>query len=155
MTYLKRQPYRHNSLGIHKEIKLHSKYYGPFKVLQRIGQVAYKLLLPDGCSIHPVFHVSQLKKHIGNKVVPQHHLPLTDNEGNIKMQPESLLNRRLIPRNNEPVVQWLIKWVNLPEEAATWEDADFIHSIFPDFTPCVTPRISNPHDYVNHMFKRP
>jgi hypothetical protein len=135
MTYLKRQPYHHNSLGIHKEIKLHSKYYGPFKVLQRIGQVAYKLLLPDGCSIHPVFHVSQLKKHIGNKVVPQHHLPLTDNEGNIKMQSESLLNRRLIPRNNELVVQWLIKWVNLPEEAATWEDADFIRSIFPDFTP--------------------
>jgi hypothetical protein len=82
-----------------------------------------------------VFHVSQLKKHIGNKVVPRPHLPLTNNEGNIKMQPKSLLNRRLIPQNNEHVVQWLIKWANLPEEPATWEDADFIRTIFPDFTP--------------------
>jgi hypothetical protein len=58
MTYLKLQPYCHTSLGIHKSIKLHSKFYGPFKVLQKIGKVAYKLLLPDGCNIHPVFHVS-------------------------------------------------------------------------------------------------
>jgi hypothetical protein len=33
MAYLKLQPYRHASLGIHKSIKLHSKFYGPFKVL--------------------------------------------------------------------------------------------------------------------------
>jgi hypothetical protein len=70
MAYLSLQPYRHNSLGIHKELNLHSKYYGPFKVLQKIGQVAYKLLLPDGCCINPAFHISQLKKHIGTKVVP-------------------------------------------------------------------------------------
>uniref|UniRef100_A0A0A9GZC9 Integrase zinc-binding domain-containing protein n=1 Tax=Arundo donax TaxID=35708 RepID=A0A0A9GZC9_ARUDO len=31
MVYLKMQPYRHTSLGIHNSIKLHSKYYGPFK----------------------------------------------------------------------------------------------------------------------------
>jgi hypothetical protein len=119
MAYLKLQPYRHNTLGIHKALKLHSKYYGPFKVLQKIGQVAYKLLLPADCSIHHVFHVSQLKKHIGTKVVPQADLPLTDPEGNIQVQPESLMQRCLKPRNNEPVVQWLIKWVNLPESAAT------------------------------------
>uniref|UniRef100_A0A0A9A0M3 Integrase catalytic domain-containing protein n=1 Tax=Arundo donax TaxID=35708 RepID=A0A0A9A0M3_ARUDO len=135
MVYLKVQPYRHTTLGIHSSLKLHSKYYGPFRVLQRIGQVAYKLLLPTGCAMHPVFHVSQLKKHIGPKVVPQEGLPLTDSEGNIKMAPMAILERRLIPRNNEPVVQWLIQWVNLPPAAATWEDADFIRKIFPEFHP--------------------
>jgi hypothetical protein len=135
MAYLKIQPYRHNSLGVHKELKLHSKYYGPFKVLQRIGQVAYKLLLLDGCSIHPVFHVSQLKKHIRDKVIQQRNLPLTDADGNIHMKPNTMLQRRLIPQNNEQVVQWLIKWVNLPETAAMWEDADYIRKLFPDFTP--------------------
>jgi hypothetical protein len=104
MAYLKLQPYRHNVLGVHKSLKLHSKFYGPFKVLQKVGPVAYKLLLPEDCSIHPVFHVSQLKQHLGPKVVPQANLPLVDSEGNIKMHPEKLLERRFIPRNNEPVV---------------------------------------------------
>jgi hypothetical protein len=67
MAYMKMQPYRHSSLGIHNSLKLHSKFYGSFKVLQRKGQVAYKLLLPDNCTIHPVFHISQLKKHIGGQ----------------------------------------------------------------------------------------
>jgi hypothetical protein len=76
-----------------------------------------------------------LKKHIGPKATPQANLPLTDADGNIKMFPEWLLERRMISHNNEPVVQWLIRWVNLPESDATWEDADFIHRVFPDFTP--------------------
>jgi hypothetical protein len=119
MSYLKLQPYRHNALGVHNCLKLHSKFYGPFKIIQKVGQVAYKLLLPKGCAIHPVFHVSQLKKHIGPKVIPQPNLPLTDSDGNIQMHPAEVLQHRLIPRNNEPVVQWLIKWINLPVEAAT------------------------------------
>jgi hypothetical protein len=47
-----------------------TKYYGPFKILSKIGNAAYKLQLPQYADIHLVFHVSQLKKHIGPKVVP-------------------------------------------------------------------------------------
>jgi hypothetical protein len=69
MVYLKIQPYRHTSLTAHKCLKLHSKYYGPFHVLSRVGPSAYKILLsdgcqPDDCQLHDVFHVSQLKKHL-------------------------------------------------------------------------------------------
>jgi len=135
MVYLKIQPYRHSSLSIHRSLKLHSKYYGPFRVLEKVGKVAYKLLLPDHCHLHPVFHVSQLKKHIGPKVVPTQDLPLVDEHGNIKVAPHQILQRRMIPRNNEPVVQWLIQWTNLPASEATWEDADFIRRIFPSFHP--------------------
>jgi hypothetical protein len=46
MVYLKLQPYRHTSLSAHRSLKLHSKFYGPFRVLDRIGKTAYKLLLP-------------------------------------------------------------------------------------------------------------
>jgi hypothetical protein len=100
-----------------------------------VGSVSYKLLLPEGCLLYPTFHVSQLKKHIGRKVIPSPELPLVDAAGNVKVYPESILERRMIPRNNEPVVQWLIKWVNLPTTAATWEDAYFIQDVFPSFHP--------------------
>lgn len=79
--------------------------------------------------------MSQLKKHQGHKAVPDCELPLIDKEGNIKVAPVAVLERRVIPRNNEPLVQWLIHWLNLPPSAATWEDADFIQKVFPSFVP--------------------
>jgi len=116
MVYLKIQPYRHSSLSTHRFLKLHSKYYGPFGVLEKIGKVAYKILLPENCQLHPVSHVSQSKKHIVPKVVPTPDLPLIDDNGNIKVAPLAILERRMIPRNNELVVQWLIHWINLPKQ---------------------------------------
>jgi hypothetical protein len=71
MVYLKLQPFRQNNFGLHQSLKLTPKYYGPFIVLEKIGPSAYKLQLHESVEIHPIFHVSQLKKHLGPKVVPQ------------------------------------------------------------------------------------
>jgi hypothetical protein len=91
MVYLKIQPYRHTSLSAHKCLKLHSKFYGPFRVLARTGKAPYKLLIPEGCQLHDTFHVSQLKKHLGPTAIPSKELPLIDAKGTIKVAPEAIL----------------------------------------------------------------
>lgn len=46
-------------------------------------------------------------------------------------EPESILDRRMMKKGNNAVSQVLIKWKNLPEETATWEDWDILKTSFP------------------------
>lgn len=96
-----------------------------------MGNVSYKLHLPEGSDIHPVFHVSQLKPHVGHKAVPVPHVPLVTPEGYIKTQPVAVLGRRIIQRNKTPIGQCLVQWESLAPDDATWEDASFLNTHFP------------------------
>lgn len=64
-VYLQLQPYRKSSVVLRKNLKLGARYFGHFQIIAEIGTVAYKLKLPTTSKIHPVFHVSQLKKKMG------------------------------------------------------------------------------------------
>jgi hypothetical protein len=74
-----------------------------------------------------------LKKHVGKNVVPQQGLPLIGEDGKIHTEPLKVHQTRSLPRNNVLVTQWLIEWANLAPEDTSWEDANFIKKIFPDF----------------------
>ena len=65
LVYLRLHPYKQTSLKGNGTKNLKPRYYGPYKVIQKIGEVAYELELPEGSKIHNVFHVSCLKKYIG------------------------------------------------------------------------------------------
>ena len=63
------QPYKRISLKkINKHNKVAPKYYGPYKVLYKIGSIAYKLELSSFSSEHPIFHISCLNKVIQDKI---------------------------------------------------------------------------------------
>ena len=61
--------------------KLSPRYFGPFQIERKLGSVAYKLSLPEGSLIHPVFNVSCLKAKLGSHIVPIPTLPPVDFEG--------------------------------------------------------------------------
>ena len=79
---------------LNKDNKLAPKYYGPYKVLQKIGSMAYKLELPATSRVHPIFHVSCLKKVIGDKIPIQTILPELDEEGKVILEPENISETR-------------------------------------------------------------
>jgi hypothetical protein len=86
------QPYKKNSLKVEHFQKLAPKFYGPYKIIKHVGYVAYQLVFPNHSKIHPVFHVSFLKKVIVTKCQIQTNLPELAEEGSIWLQPQAVLD---------------------------------------------------------------
>ena len=90
--------------------------------------MAYKLKLPHGPHIHPVFHVSLLKNKVGDSITPSSDLPPMANNGELLLEPEAILDSRWFTKGSKFVEESLIKWKRLPLEDATWENMqDFNH----------------------------
>ncbi|KAG9447555.1 hypothetical protein H6P81_013683 [Aristolochia fimbriata] len=131
-VYVKLQPYRQASIRLHHHHKLGRRYFGPYRVLKRIGEVAYKLELLEAARIHPVFHVSLLKKCVGSPDQQITPLIITDDISPLDMKPEVVLGQRVILQDGKPVEQVLIRWAGMGSSEATWEDRLSITSRFPD-----------------------
>lgn len=85
---MKLRPYRQQSVVKHFHQKLAAKYYGPYKILEKIGSAAYKLELPLESKIHHVFHVFQQKRALGNHVTVQQLPPICLGEKFDDWEPE-------------------------------------------------------------------
>lgn len=79
-VYVKLRPYRQSSISDNKYHELGKRYFGPYKIVERVGPVAYKLALPESSKIHHVFHCSLLKPHFG-PIHSENPLPPTSSEG--------------------------------------------------------------------------
>lgn len=119
-VFLKLQPYAQSSVVNRPYPKLAYKFFGPYKFEEKIWQAAYRLALPAGSAIHPVFHVSQLKAFVPDYTPVYSSLPVPVTLDAAAVQPEVILDWRLVKKGKVARVQALIKWTSLPVEHATW-----------------------------------
>ncbi|XP_071925811.1 uncharacterized protein [Coffea arabica] len=126
------------SLMAGKGKKLQSIFVGPYKILQRVGNVAYKLELPPSLSrIHNIFHVSMLKKYHPN---PSHVLQPKnidiDETQTYEERSVKLLDRKVKELRNKRIPLVKVLWRNHGVEEATWEVEEEIRKqcpyLFPD-----------------------
>lgn len=101
-VYLKLQSYKQQSI-VAINLKLCSRYYGPYQIIERIGQAAYELELPYCSKIHLIFHISLLKKKIGNGEVPILVIPDVDESQQWHDIPHTVLQTRIIKRNYQAI----------------------------------------------------
>lgn len=133
LVFLKLQPYRQQSVARRPCQKLSSRYYGPYVILEKVGKVAYKLLLPDECKIHLIFHVSKLKLAHGAAFNPIDIPDQLSLDMELICEPEQVLAMLRDFLEQQPATEVLIKRKNLPKFEATWEQYQNIITFFLDF----------------------
>lgn len=133
LVYLKLRPYRQVSLARRRNEKLSPRFYGPFQITHRVGPVAYRLSLPESSSIHPVFHVSQLRKALGQEQAVSSLPPQLTYDLELCAEPADLLGVRHARGGGSNDLEVLIRWANLSAHDDTWESYAAIDAQFPHF----------------------
>ncbi|KAK6157973.1 hypothetical protein DH2020_005287 [Rehmannia glutinosa] len=104
--------------------KLSPRYVGPYKILQRIGKLAYRLELPTQYGgMHDVFHVSRLKKYQPDPehIITQDTPPLIENLSYIE-KPIRIIDQQIRQLRNRDIPIVKVVWRNHNrDEDATWE----------------------------------
>ncbi|GJS99077.1 putative reverse transcriptase domain-containing protein [Tanacetum coccineum] len=125
-----------------KRGKLSPYYIGPFKILARVGPVAYTLELPEGLKgIHSTFHVLNLKKCLaeGDIIVPMDEIQLDDKLHMIE-EPVEIVDREVkrLKQSRIPIVK--VRWNSQRDPEFTWEREDQIKNKYPYLFTIYVPR---------------
>ena len=113
--------------------KLNPRYVGPFKILERIGPVAYRLALsPELANVHDVFHVSMLRRYVSD---PSHVLirPTIEIEKNLSYEerPIRILDRQEKRLRSKVIPLVKVWWENQSRNEATWEKETDMRQKYP------------------------
>ncbi|GJT56769.1 hypothetical protein Tco_0991823 [Tanacetum coccineum] len=124
-----------------KRGKLNPRYVGPFKVLEKVGYVAYKIELPQELSrVHNTFHVSNLKKCYSDKplAVPLEGLHV-DDKLHFMEEPVEIMDREVkrLKQSRIPIVK--VRWNSRRGPEFTWEREDQFQKKYPHLFTKLTP----------------
>jgi hypothetical protein len=87
--------------------------------MEKIGKAAYKLELPPQSLIHLLFHILQLKSFTADYTPIFSALPVLDDLLAVKLEPEAILERRIVKKGNVTTPQVRVKWAGLLESSST------------------------------------
>ena len=110
-----------------RAVKLTSKFIGPFRIVERIGKVAYRLELPNQMKIHPVFHVNLLRTHqdatekFPSREVVYDKPPAININNEQEWEVERIVNHRSRGKGRGKHIEYLVLWKGYPEHEKTWE----------------------------------
>ncbi|GJY45697.1 hypothetical protein Tco_0434760 [Tanacetum coccineum] len=132
---------RKGVIRFEKRGKLNPRYIRPFKILKKVGLVAYKLELPEEISnVHSTFHISNLKKCLSDEslVIPMKELRL-DDKLNFVEEPIEIIDREVkqLRQSRIPIVK--VRWNSKRGSEFTWECEDQIHDKYPHLFSNITP----------------
>jgi len=94
--------------------------------------IHYKLHLPAESRIHPIFHVSLLKRYHTNTNVNEHdtEIPSFSDDGEVLLTPQAVIDHRWIKQGAQIVEESLVHWKYLPVEEATWVSTKQLLELF-------------------------
>ena len=113
--------------------KLSPRFIRPFKILARVGKVAYRLELPEELrKLHDTFHVSYLRKSLADEsaVVPLEDIELKEDLSYIE-QPVTVVDRKVRKLRNKETVQVLVQWKHRKGSELTWESEEETKELYP------------------------
>ena len=116
-----------------KRGKLSPRFIGPFKILEMIGTIAYRLALPPSMSgVHEVFHVSMLRKYTPDPthVVDWGHIEV-DTDGTFEEGLVCILDSRDQVLRRKTVRLVRVLWRHYGVDESTWEPEDTMRATYP------------------------
>ena len=117
-----------------KRGKLGPRYIGPYRIVARVGEVAYRLELPEQLSqIHNTFHVSQFRKCVTEEstIVPLEDIQL-DERLNYVERPIAIIEKKIKTLRNKTIGLVKVQWQHRKGSEWTWEPEEEMRRHYPE-----------------------